>query len=117
MAASFYTQSGVSRRLLLLSGASAAALLPTFTTTAAGLVPAASGGSTTTQFLRKDGTWAVPAGGGGGLSDGDYGDISVSGGATVFSIDYTAVNAVIAPTWANITGKPVVASPILSWAI
>lgn len=31
-----------------------------------GLVPAASTGSGTTKFLRKDGTWAVPAGGGGG---------------------------------------------------
>jgi hypothetical protein len=37
-----------------------------FSTTYKGLVPAASGGSETTQFLRKDGTWAVPAGGSGG---------------------------------------------------
>jgi hypothetical protein len=47
----------------------ATALLNTFTTSAKGLVPAGSGGSTSTQFLRKDGTWAVPPGGGGGAAD------------------------------------------------
>lgn len=36
-----------------------------FTTTVSGLVPAATGGNLTTEFLRKDGTYAVPAGGGG----------------------------------------------------
>lgn len=40
-------------------------LINTFTTSLSGAVPAASGGNTTTQFLRKDGTWAVPAGAGG----------------------------------------------------
>src|SRR5262249_61641364 len=36
----------------------------TFTTGAAGVVPASGGG--TTNFLRADGTWAVPPGGGTG---------------------------------------------------
>lgn len=38
--------------------------LETFTSTVRGLVPLSGGG--TTNFLRADGTWAVPAGGGGG---------------------------------------------------
>ena len=36
----------------------------TFTNTTEGVVPASGGG--TTNFLRADGTWATPAGGGGG---------------------------------------------------
>ena len=35
----------------------------TFTNTTEGVVPASGGG--TTNFLRADGTWATPAGGGG----------------------------------------------------
>ena len=73
-----------------------------FTAVVDGLAPLSGGG--TSNFLRADGTWAAP--GGGGVSDGDKGDVIVSGSGAVWSIDYTAVNAVIAPTWANITGKP-----------
>ena len=36
----------------------------TFTDTTEGVVPASGGG--TTNFLRADGTWATPTGGGGG---------------------------------------------------
>ncbi len=46
-----------------LSTAELTTLVDTFTTSLKGAVPAATGGNTTTQFLRKDGTWAVPAGG------------------------------------------------------
>jgi hypothetical protein len=42
----------------------APAQLPVFTSVAAGVAPASGGG--TTNFLRADGTWAAPAGGGGG---------------------------------------------------
>ena len=43
--------------------------LQLFDDTEQGLVPASGGG--TTNFLRADGTWASPGGGGGGISDGD----------------------------------------------
>lgn len=48
---------------IALSAAQATALLDTFTSGAKGLVPASGGG--TTNFLRADGTFAAPPGGGG----------------------------------------------------
>ena len=42
------------------------AQLPVFTSVAAGVAPASGGG--TTNFLRADGTWAAPGGGGSGLN-------------------------------------------------
>jgi Repeat of unknown function (DUF5907) len=49
------------------TGTQATALLDVFTSTLKGLAPLSGGG--TTNFLRADGTWATPPGGGGGLSD------------------------------------------------
>lgn len=54
----------------------------------AGIVPASGGGAV--NFLRADGVWAAPGGGGGSISDGDYGDISVASG--VWTIDSGAVS-------------------------
>ncbi len=47
-----------------LTATQATALLDTFTTSLKGLAPASGGG--TSNFLRADGTWAAPSGGGGG---------------------------------------------------
>jgi Protein of unknown function (DUF2793) len=71
-----------------LTGTQATTLLDVFTSGLKGLVPASGGG--TTNFLRADGTFAVPAGGG-GISDGDKGDISVAGGGLAWTIDADVV--------------------------
>ena len=56
-----------------LDAAQATALLDTFTSAAKGLTPASGGG--TANFLRADGTWAAPAGGGGGTPGGASGEL------------------------------------------
>lgn len=74
---------------------------PIFGSAAAGLVPA-TGGVGATYFLRADGTWAVPAGGGGGagLVDGNYGDVTVGGSGTTMTINANAV------AFSEIASKP-----------
>jgi hypothetical protein len=79
-----------------LTGTQATTLLDTFTTSLKGLAPASGGG--TSNCLRADGTWAEPAGGGGGGStqiyidqtpdNGAYGVISgsINGTNTVFTV-------------------------------
>ncbi|MFM7442804.1 MAG: hypothetical protein ACKO2N_02670, partial [Tabrizicola sp.] len=56
-----------------LTATQVTAMLDTFGSGAKGLAPASGGG--TTNFLRADGTWAAPSGGGGGSPGGASGEI------------------------------------------
>lgn len=84
-----------------LTGTQATALLDVFTSGAKGLVPASGGGTAT--FLRADGTFAAPPGGGGspGGSSGEvqYNSAGVFAGAADVEIEggQLRLNAVAAP--------------------
>jgi len=74
--------------------AQATDLLNVFTTSLKGLVPASGGG--TTNFLRADGTWAAPSGGGGGVSVFEGFSAGISGnlsGNTNYTQTFTVTGA------------------------
>ncbi len=54
--------------------------IPKYAGSGAGVVPPRDSGSTTTKFLREDGTWQVPAGGGGG---GSVDSVSMASGTPI----------------------------------
>lgn len=92
-----------------LTGTQATALLDTFTSSQKGLVPASGGG--TSNFLRADGTFAVPSGGGGSLAvtriEQNLGSSAVSRGT--FTVTDGTVSAsskiFIKQAFAALTGK------------
>jgi hypothetical protein len=72
-----------------LTGTQVMSILPLFGNGIKGAVPGSSGGNT--QFLRGDGAWAVPAGGGGGIdqatADGLY--VNLTGDTMTGALDMT----------------------------
>ena len=77
-----------------LTATQVTAMLNNFTNSLKGLVPASGGG--TTNFLRADGTWDAPSGG--GSSSGTLGAVQVSGGSGTF---YSEVANFVYDTTAN----------------
>jgi uncharacterized protein YodC (DUF2158 family) len=78
-----------------LTGTQVTAMLDNFTTTLKGLVPLSGGG--TTNFLRADGTWAVPPSGGSGeintASNVNVGGVGVFKQKTGVNLEYRGINA------------------------
>jgi hypothetical protein len=69
-----------------LTGTQVTTLLDNFTSALKGLAPASGGG--TTNFLRADGTWAAPAGGGGISGSGTTNTIPIFTGSTTLGDSY-----------------------------
>ena len=73
---------------IALTTAQTTAMLNLFTSTLQGLAPASGGG--TTNFLRADGTWAAPAGGGGLSGSGTANEIAYFTASTTLASLTTA---------------------------
>lgn len=76
-----------------------------------GTVPTArlgSGSATSSTYLRGDSSWATPAG---GIADGDYGDVTVSGSGTAMSVDLAACPKIVGTY--SVTGRNTAISQVL----
>lgn len=73
---------------------------PSGTAHSKGMVPDPGASAGTTRYLREDRTWQVPPGGGGGVSDGDKGDVVVSDSGATWTVEDDSH----AHTIANVTG-------------
>jgi hypothetical protein len=87
-----------------LTGTQATTLLDSFAGSIKGLVPVSVGG--TTNFLRADGAWAAPAGGGGGSPAGSntqiqYNNSGAFGASANFTWDNSTQNLAIGSGTAN----------------
>ena len=94
---------GSSAAPVALTVAQVNAILPVFTSSLNGIVPNSSGG--TANFLRADGTWAVPAGGGSGSGFAYLSSNTSVYGGTNSTLSFTGnYNTVIGPgAGANLT--------------
>lgn len=92
---------GASATPIALTGTQTTAMLDVFTSTLKGLAPASGGG--TTNFLRADGTWAAPSGGGapgGSTTQLQYNNAGAFAGASSAVIEGNELRlpAIAAPT-------------------
>lgn len=87
-----------------LTGSQVNTILPTFGSTTNGIVPAPNPAGTT-RFLREDGTWVVPSGGGGGQASIQFRDEGSALGTagTVDEIDFTGTGVTASRTTNKIT--------------
>jgi hypothetical protein len=74
---------------IALTGTQTTAMLDVFTSSLKGLAPASGGG--TTNFLRADGTWAAPGGGGGGITSLN----ALTGATQTFAVGTTGTDFAI----------------------
>ncbi len=88
---------------LLASSTGADVTLPLFTSTEAGLTPLSGGG--TTNFLRADGTWAAPSGGGGAANYDGYSQMVPAAGLFIPN----NANATALGTQAQVANRTVIA--------
>jgi hypothetical protein len=84
------------------SGTIPAAQIPNFTNTVNGGVPGSGGG--TTKFLRADGTWNVPPGGGGGSPGGTNGQVQYNNSGVFGGLTNTQLTADINTFTSSLSG-------------